>query len=237
VGCGRHPVNKNVLEYLGESSRSTAAPCRAQAPRGTRLLSRRAAAPPTQEPGPTRRLGVKAPRRFLPMPPRPSTIPKERMGVGRRAFPHPSLSRARTGMTTPITNAYDNSCVYLQIGEPCAARRHIACRNGSPGGTFSGVMCRYTIHRPQKCAAICAISVAYVAYNGAFRPYFDERTHDRTHENPRKRRTNPGIRRTNPRFCKRTRGTTCRTHGPGGRADAAIRPAGRPWRTGCQRWP
>ena len=144
------------------------------------------------------------------------------MGEGRRAFPHPSLSRARTGMTTPITNAYDNSRVYLQIGETCAAGRHIGFRNGSPGGTFSRVMCRYTMHRPQKCAAMRAISVSYGAYSGAFRPFFDERTHERTHENPRNRRTNPGIRRTNPRFCKRTRGTSCRTHGPGGRADAAI---------------
>jgi hypothetical protein len=133
------------------------------------------------------------------------------MGEGRRAFPHPSLSRARTGMTTPITNAYGDSCVYLQIGETCAAGRHIGLRNGSYGGTFSRVMCRYTLHRPQKCAARCAISVSYGAYSGTFRPFFDERTHDRTHQNPRNRRTNPGMRRTNPRFCKRTRGTTCRT--------------------------
>jgi hypothetical protein len=167
----------------------------------------------------------------------PSTTPKERMGVGRRAFPHPSLPRARTGMTTPITNAYGDSCAYLQIGKTCAAGRRIASRNGSPGGTFARVMCRYTIHRPQKCAAIRAISIAYGAYSGTFRPFFDERTHDRTHENPRNRRTNPGIRRTNPRFCKRTRGTSCRTHGPEGRVGAAIRPAGRLWWTGCQRWP
>jgi hypothetical protein len=170
------------------------------------------------------------------MPPRPSTISKERMGVGRRAFPHPSLSRARTGMTNPITNAYGNSCVYLQIGEICAAGRHIGFRNGSPGGTFSRVMCRYTLHRPQKCAAIRAISVSYGAYSGTFRPFFDERTHDRTHQNPRNRRTNPGIRQTNPRFCKRTRGTTCRTPveeivwDQSGAAIAVIRPQlGRGW--------
>jgi hypothetical protein len=75
-------------------------------------------------------------------------------------------------------------------------------------------MCRRATHRGEKCAAICAISVRYVAHGGTFRPFFDERTHERTHENPRNRRTNPGIRRTNPRFCKRTRGTGCRTHGP-----------------------
>jgi hypothetical protein len=109
-----------------------------------------------------------------------------------------------------ITNANANSCVYVQIGETCAAGRHIGSRDGSHSGTFSRVRCRRAAHRGEKCAAICAISVAYVAYSGTFRPFFDERTHERTHENPRKRRTNPRIRRTNPSFCKRTQGTTCR---------------------------
>jgi hypothetical protein len=90
---------------------------------------------------------------------------------------------------------------------------HMSCRN----------MCRiaaqcvplYATCEPEMCriaaqfviilTAICAISVAYVAYSGTFRPFFDERTHERTHQNPRNRRTNPRIRRTNPRSCERTR--------------------------------
>jgi hypothetical protein len=133
------------------------------------------------------------------------------MGVGRRAFPHPSLPHARTGMTSPITNPYGKSYVYLQICRTCAAGCAIGPRDGAYSGAFSRVMYRQATHRRQKCAAIRAISVPYVAYSGAFRLFFDERTHERTQENPRNRRTNPGIRRTNPRFCKRTRGTSCRT--------------------------
>jgi hypothetical protein len=135
--------------------------------------------------------------------------PAGRPALRRLPTPLP-LPRLPTGMTTVITNAYGNSYAYLQIGETCAAGRHIGCQNGSHSGTFSRVMCRRAAHRGEKCAAICAISVAYVAYSGTFRPFFDERTHDRTHENPRNRRTNPRLRRTNPRFCKRTRGTSCR---------------------------
>jgi hypothetical protein len=236
VGCGRHPVNKNVWEYLSKAV-VRRQPLPGAGTKGTRRLSRRAAAPPTREPGPKRRLGEKATRRFYQRRP-VHPPPKGTDGRGKASLPALFCFRPpQTGMTTVITNAYGNSCAYLQIGETCAARRHIGFRNGSPGGTFSRVMCRYTIHRPQKCAAIRAISIAYGAYSGTFRPFFDERTHDRTHENPRHRRTNPGIRRTNPRFCKRTRGTSCRTHGPEGRVGAAIRPAGRLWWTGCQRWP
>jgi hypothetical protein len=39
-----------------------------------------------------------------------------------------------------ITNAYGNSCVYLQIGETCVAGRHIGSRDGSYSGAFSRVM-------------------------------------------------------------------------------------------------
>lgn len=66
-----------------------------------------------------------------------------RGGQPPRPLPLPGLP---TGMTTPITNAYGNSRVYLQFCETCAARRHIGPRNGSPGGTFSRVMRRPAAH-------------------------------------------------------------------------------------------
>jgi hypothetical protein len=149
--------------------------------------------------------------------------PKVPVGpVGRPASPPLPLHGLPTGMTTIITNPYDNPYVYLQIRRTCAAGCAIGPRDVSSGGTFSQVMYRQATHRRAKCAAICAISVRYVAYSGTFRSFFDERTHDRTHQNPRNRRTNPTIRRTNPRFCKRTRGTTCRTPRPESRAVAAF---------------
>jgi hypothetical protein len=125
--------------------------------------------------------------------------------------PRPLALRGPAAGMTLITNAYRNSCADLQFCETCAAGRHIGPRDGAHSGTVRRVMCRYATHRRQNCAAICAISVAYVAYSGTFRLIFDERTRDRTHQNPRNRRTNPPIRRTNPGFCKRTQGTRCRT--------------------------
>jgi hypothetical protein len=85
--------------------------------------------------------------------------PKVPVGpVGRPASPPLPLHGLPTGMTTIITNPYDNPYVYLQIRRTCAAGCAIGPRDVSSGGTFSRVMYRQATHRRAKCAAICAIS-------------------------------------------------------------------------------
>ena len=80
-------------------------------------------------------------------------------------------------------------------------------------------MRRYVRHDPERCrytrqfviifAALCAISVPYVAYSGAFHRFGDEGTHERTRQatnepgarvqKPEERANEPGMLRTNPR--------------------------------------
>jgi hypothetical protein len=141
--------------------------------------------------------------------------PKVPVGpVGRPASPPLPLHGLRTGMTTIITNPYDNPYVYLQIRRTCAAGCAIGPRDVSSGGTFSRVRYRQATHRRAKCAAICAISVRYVAYSGTFRSFFDERTHDRTHQNPRNRRTNPRYDLSHPKARKPRRRCVFSTRAP-----------------------
>ncbi len=66
-----------------------------------------------------------------------------RGGEPPRPLPLPGLP---TGMTTIITNAYDNSCACLQIRRTCAARCAIGPRDGAYGGAFARVMCRRATH-------------------------------------------------------------------------------------------
>jgi hypothetical protein len=54
-------------------------------------------------------------------------------------------------------------------------------------------MCHIAAQFVIRLTTICAISVAYGAYSGTFRPFGDERTHDRTQENPRKPTNEPKI--------------------------------------------